>query len=148
MAFKKFQINFFNNILMATSALCQQAGHFVCHLRFFCYWVDGRDQNKNDFLKSGTDLGVKSIYGLNQELAQNVGIKSAFSPFIYLLYFPFFNIFVWLCFICFLLYCDLNFNMLCVLFHLSAWCMFRLRIMILLIIYLLKSGIDLGVKSI
>ena len=53
--------NFFNNILMATSVPCQQAGHSVCHLRFFYYWVNGRDQNKNDFLKSGIDLGAKLI---------------------------------------------------------------------------------------
>ena len=53
--------NYFNNILMATSASCQQAGHFVCHLRFFCYRVDGRDQNKNYSLKSEIDIGAKSI---------------------------------------------------------------------------------------
>ena len=33
----------------------------VCHFRFFYYWVDNKDQNKNDFLKLGTDFGVKSI---------------------------------------------------------------------------------------
>ena len=54
--------------------------HFVCHLRFFCYWIDGRGQNKNDFLKLGTDLGAKSIPGQNRESDQNVGTKSAFTP--------------------------------------------------------------------
>ena len=59
----------------------------VCNLRFFCYWFDSRNQNKNDFLKLGTDLGAKSIYGPNRESAQNIGTKSAFSPFFFLFFF-------------------------------------------------------------
>ena len=55
----------------------------VCNLRFFCYWFDSRNQNKNDFLKLGTNLGAKSIYGPNRESAQNIGTKSAFSPFFF-----------------------------------------------------------------
>jgi len=54
-------IKYFIIILLATSAFTVHTVHSVCHLRFFCYWVDGKDQNKNDFLKLGTDLGVKSI---------------------------------------------------------------------------------------
>ena len=56
---------FINVILLATSASNMPPIHFFCHLRFFCYWVDGRGQNKNDFLKSRTDLGAKSISGPN-----------------------------------------------------------------------------------
>ena len=48
-------------ILLATSSSNMPTIHSVCHVCIFCYWVDDRDQNKNDFLKSGTDLGVKSI---------------------------------------------------------------------------------------
>ena len=50
----------------------------VCHLSFFCNWVDDRDYLKNDLKKSWTDLGVKLIQELNQEITQNVGTKSAF----------------------------------------------------------------------
>ena len=57
--------------------------HSVCYLRFFCYWVDGRDHFKNDLKKSGTDLGAKSIYESNREMAQNVGTKSAFKTKIF-----------------------------------------------------------------
>ena len=56
--------------------------HSVCHLRFFCNWVDGEDKNKNDFLKSRNDVGAKSIYGPNRESAQNIGTKSAFTHFL------------------------------------------------------------------
>ena len=56
MAFKMLSI-----ILLATLAYNMPTKHSVCHLRFFCYWVDDKDQNKNDFLKSETNLGVKSI---------------------------------------------------------------------------------------
>ena len=52
---------FINVILIATSASNMPPMHSVCHLRFFCYRVDGRDQNKNDYMKSGTNLGAKSI---------------------------------------------------------------------------------------
>ena len=62
---------------------CQQVGHAVCHLNFFRNWVDGRDQNRIDFLISGIDLGAKSVYGPNQEMTQNVGTKSAFTPINY-----------------------------------------------------------------
>ena len=70
---------FINVILLATLASNMPPIHFVCHLRFFCYWVDGRGQNKNDFLKSRTDLGAKSISGPNRESDQNVGTKNAFT---------------------------------------------------------------------
>ena len=43
------------------SAINMPSMHSVCHLRFFCYWVDGRDHFKNDFKKSRTDLGAKSV---------------------------------------------------------------------------------------
>ena len=52
---------FIDVILLAISASNMPPMHSVCHLRFFCYWVDGEDKNKKDFLKSGTDVGVKSI---------------------------------------------------------------------------------------
>ena len=48
-------------ILLATSASNMSTMHSVCHICIFCYWVGDKDQNKNDFLKSETDLGVKSI---------------------------------------------------------------------------------------
>ena len=48
-------------ILLAISASNMQTVHLVCHICIFSYWVDDKDQNKNDFLKSGTDLGVKLI---------------------------------------------------------------------------------------
>ena len=57
----KMTNNFFNIILLATSAFTVHTVYSICHLRFFCYQLDGWDQNKNDFLKLGTDLGVKSI---------------------------------------------------------------------------------------
>ena len=43
------------------SAPCQQLGHSVCHVIGFHYLDDGRDQFKNDFKKSMTDLGAKSV---------------------------------------------------------------------------------------
>ena len=73
-------IVFINVILLATLASNMPPIHFVCHLKFFCYWVDGRGQNKNDFLKSRIDLGAKSILGPNRESDQNVGTKNAFTP--------------------------------------------------------------------
>ena len=60
-AFKKDQIKYFIIILIAMSVFNVPIRHSVCHIRFFCYWVDRKDQNKIDFLKSGTDLGAKSI---------------------------------------------------------------------------------------
>ena len=71
---------FFYIILFVISSSNMPPMHSVCHFRFFCYWIDGRGQNKNDFLKLGTDLGAKSISGLNRESDQNVGTKSAFTP--------------------------------------------------------------------
>ena len=56
MAFRKWQIKYFIIILLATSTFTVYIVHSVCHLRFFYYWVDDNDQNKNDFLKLGTDL--------------------------------------------------------------------------------------------
>ena len=76
--------NFFNIILLASSTFTMHTVYSVCHLRFFCYWLDGRDQNKNDFWKLGTDLEAKSIYWQNQESAQNVGTKSALLPISFL----------------------------------------------------------------
>ena len=52
---------FINVILLATSTSNMPSMHFVCHLKFFCYWVDGKDHFKNDFKKSRTDLGAKSV---------------------------------------------------------------------------------------
>ena len=66
--------------LSATSALRQQPGHSICHVIGFHYLDDGRDQFKNDFKKSRTDLGAKSVYGPNREITQNVGTKSVFTP--------------------------------------------------------------------
>ena len=48
---------FINVILLVTSTSNMPPMHFICHIRFFCYWVDGRDP----FKKSKTDLGAKSI---------------------------------------------------------------------------------------
>ena len=60
-AFKKYQINFFNIILFTTSAI-NMPMHSVCHLRFFCYWVNGKDYFKNDLKKKlRTDLRAKSV---------------------------------------------------------------------------------------
>ena len=61
MAFKKCKIIFFNIILLATLGFIMHTAYFVCHLKFFCSWVDGKGQNKNDFSKSGIDLGAKLI---------------------------------------------------------------------------------------
>ena len=63
------------------SAFIAYTMHSVRHLRFFCYWVDGSDHFKNDLKKSGTNLGAKSVYGSNREMAQNIGTKSVFTPF-------------------------------------------------------------------
>ena len=35
--------------------------HYVCHVCIFYYWVDGNDQNKIDFLKSGIELEVINL---------------------------------------------------------------------------------------
>ena len=80
MAFQKCQIGSFNNILISTSAPCQQIGHIVCHVCIFCLWIDCKDQNKIDFLISRIDLEAKSVYGPYREMAQNVEIKNAFTP--------------------------------------------------------------------
>ena len=52
---------FIDVILLATSASNMPPMHPVCHIKFFCYQVDGRDHFKNDFKKSRTGLGVKSV---------------------------------------------------------------------------------------
>ena len=66
---------------MVTSAPHQQAGHYVCHVEGFRQWVDGRDHFKNDFLFLGMKFATKSIFGSKWKLTQNVGTKSASSPF-------------------------------------------------------------------
>ena len=48
---------FINVILLATSTSNMPPMHFVCHLRFFYYWVNDMD----DFKKSITDLRAKSV---------------------------------------------------------------------------------------
>ena len=53
--------------------------HSICHISFFRNQVDGKDDFKNDFEKSRTDIGAKSVYGPNREMAQNVGTKSVFT---------------------------------------------------------------------
>ena len=52
---------FINVILLATLVSNMPPMHFVCHLRFFRYLVDGRDHFKNDCKKSRTDLGAKLV---------------------------------------------------------------------------------------
>ena len=68
------------NFLLLFYQLRQQTIYSVCHVCIFCYQVDGKDQNKKDFLKSGMNLGVKSIQRPNRESIQNVSTKSAFLP--------------------------------------------------------------------
>ena len=58
--------------------------HYVCHVCIFCYWDDGRDQNKNDFLKSGTDLEVINLE-TKSRIAQNVRTKRAFLPLFFVI---------------------------------------------------------------
>jgi len=36
-------------------------GTSVCHVNFFRNRVDGKDDFKNDFEKSGIDIGAKSV---------------------------------------------------------------------------------------
>ena len=55
--------------------------------------------------------------------------------------FSFLVSYVWFFLICFLFYYYVIFNMLCVLFYLSAWCIFRIRIKALLINSLIKYGL-------
>jgi len=52
---------FIDVILLAISVSNMPPMHFVCHLRFFCYRVDGKNHFKNDLKKSMTDLEAKSI---------------------------------------------------------------------------------------
>ena len=54
-------VAFINVILLATSVSNMPPMHSICYLRFFCYWVDGRDHFKNDFRKLMTDLRAKLI---------------------------------------------------------------------------------------
>ena len=63
MAFKKCQIIFLNNILMATLAPHQQVGHSVYHIGGFHLLVDGKDDFKNDFQILGMKFAKKSILG-------------------------------------------------------------------------------------
>ena len=51
---------FIDVVLLATSASNMSPMHSVCHFRFFCYRVDGKDHFKNDFKKSRTNLRAKS----------------------------------------------------------------------------------------
>ena len=57
---------FINVILLATLAFNMPPMHSICHLRIFCYCVDGRDHFINDFKKikdwpkSKISLGTKS----------------------------------------------------------------------------------------
>ena len=83
MAFKKCQIIFLNNILMATSVPHQQVGHSVCHVGGFHLLVEGKDDFKNDFQILGMKFAKKSILRPKWELTQNVGTKSVFSRNIY-----------------------------------------------------------------
>ena len=34
--------------------------HFICHVWTFCYWDDGRDQNRHNFSFLETKVGAKS----------------------------------------------------------------------------------------
>ena len=63
MVIKKCQIIFFNNVLMAMSSPCQQAGHSIRHVGYFCWLVDDNDDFKNDFLFLGMKFVMKSILG-------------------------------------------------------------------------------------
>ena len=49
---------------MTSSTPCQQAGHSVCNVGGFRWWVDNRNHFKNNFLFLGTTLVTKSIFGL------------------------------------------------------------------------------------
>ena len=42
---------FINAILLVTSASNMPSIHSICHFRFFCYWIGGRDHFKNDLKK-------------------------------------------------------------------------------------------------
>ena len=49
---------FFNIILMATLISKMLTKHSVCHVGYFCYQDDGRDQNGNGFQFPGTKVGA------------------------------------------------------------------------------------------
>ena len=70
--------------------------HFVYHVGIFCQQVDSRDQNGNDFLFSRTGIIAKSKQGSKQESAQNVEIKSIFSPFYIYFLFLLYSLFLYL----------------------------------------------------
>ena len=55
----------------------------VYHVSLFRDPVDGKDDFKNDFEKSRTDIKAKSVYGPNRKIAQNVGTKNIFTPIYY-----------------------------------------------------------------
>lgn len=52
---------FIDVVLLATSASNMSPMHSVCHFRFFCYRVDGKDHFKNNFKKSWTNLRAQSV---------------------------------------------------------------------------------------
>jgi len=61
LVFFKWKIKFIIIILLATSAFNVPIVYSICDVGLFCKWVDGGDQNGNDFLFSGTEVGAKSI---------------------------------------------------------------------------------------
>ena len=61
MAFFKWQIKFIIIILLAMLVFNVPTIYSVCDARLFCKWVDGMDQNGNDFLFLGTEVGAKLI---------------------------------------------------------------------------------------
>ena len=64
---------------MAASTPCQQAGHSVRHVRFFCWLTDGKDHFKNDFFFLEMTLVTKSILGPKWEFTQNRDQKYIFA---------------------------------------------------------------------
>ena len=59
----KMPNNFLNIILIDTLASNMSIVHSICHVWFFCYWIDGRDHFKNSFLFLVITLVTKSILG-------------------------------------------------------------------------------------
>ena len=81
MTFKKYQIKYFIIILLVTSVFTVHTLHSICQLRFFCSWVDGKDQNKNDFLKVRIDLGVKRVSMFDPTRKHNTNPIRVFSGY-------------------------------------------------------------------
>ena len=73
---KKLQIRFIIIILLATSA---QPWHSISHVEFSVSGLTARTKIESIFFFLGMTIGTKSILGPKCELAQNVGIKSAFT---------------------------------------------------------------------